>query len=240
MASTIPLSRTLQYVSTNVQLRPTTGVGGFTLEPGFSIADWVRGFILAPPFAWNWNRKQVTFKIDQTNQDYNINLSDFGWLERASITTGPGNNKELQVRLTLGENSTFNEPVSIAAMYDDGAGNILFRLFPFPDKAYTVIITYQKAAPLFANLTDSWVPIPDKFSYLYNQGCIAKFYEQTNDEKFAFEMQTFFRQVIAANSGLSDSQVNIFLNERISSQREVSEKLGTDQLGRAGRYGAQG
>ena len=70
---------------------------------------------------------------------------------------------------------------------------------------------------------------------LYNQGFLAKTYEYWKDERFISTMQLFVRQAIAANSGLSDSQVNIFLGERLDYARTQQKELQSSQSGRQGR-----
>lgn len=238
MASTITLQRTINFAQTFSSLQPLTGVGGFTNEPAFSIGDWVRQFILAPPFAWRFNRLTTTISINNTTQDYpQGGLSAFGWIEKASITDGGTLMKELEISNTLQVDGTQNEPTHLSVFKDNGAGTITFRVFPNPDKNYTMYITYQQSAPIFANLTDTWSPIPDYYSYLYNQGFLAKVYEKSGDERFPITMTTFFKQVVAANSGLSESQINLFMDDKIRTQREIQDRLGNAQSGRAGRSG---
>jgi hypothetical protein len=77
-------------------------VGGFPNEPAFSIADWVRQFILAAPFAWRWNRSFGAITTapgvqDYTLANYLIASNDFtnaAWIPGGSppptITAGAG------------------------------------------------------------------------------------------------------------------------------------------------------
>ncbi|MCU1301728.1 MAG: hypothetical protein JWQ87_2012 [Candidatus Sulfotelmatobacter sp.] len=203
-------------------------------EPALSAADEVRQFILAPPFAWRWNRSTVTFTTVQGQQDYPKLLSSFGWLETASYTDGT-NTHPLTNVLVLAPDTTQNPPQSISALIDDTAGSITFRFLPVPDAAYTVTIHYQNAAPKFNDLTNLWAPIPDYLRYLYEQGFRAKIYEYRSDERFPFTQQLFVRQVIAANAGLSDSQIDIFLSERLNMQRQAQVELGKAAAGVSGR-----
>lgn len=241
MAATNTLLRTVNLASSFCMLRPLLNIGGATNEPGFSIGDWVRQFILAPPFAWRWNRAITTINLTANQQDYVVNIPTFGWIEKASILNNlvtPNVTKELSVVLNLSESSADELPVQISAQRDDDAGNITFRFMPVPYQAYTAVVTYQNAAPTFQTINDTWAPIPDYYSYLINQGFIAKSYEFINDERWGPAMQLFVKQVIAANAGLSDTQMNIFLNERINTAREQESQLQSSQQGRQGR-GAQ-
>jgi hypothetical protein len=137
--------------------------------------------------------------------------------------------------LNLSGEGSQNQPNSISTQFDDGNGNITFRLTPPPSGDYTVKLTFQLAAPTFSNLSQTWAPIPDFFFYLYQQGVFAKAYEYSGDERFAISTQLFLRQVIAASEGLTDSQKNIFLAERIDTDRESQTAMGNAQHGRDGR-----
>lgn len=234
MASTIQLQRTVNVTSLFLRGIPLTGVQGFANEPALSAADEVRQFILAPPFAWRWNRSTITFSTVQGQQDYPQTLSNFGWLETASFTDGT-NTHPLSNVLVLAPDTTQNPPQSIAAQVDNTAGQITFRFLPVPDAAYAVTIHYQNAAPKFGALTDLWAPIPDYFRYLYEQGFRAKIYEYRSDERFSFTQQLFVRQVIAANAGLSDSQIDVFLSERLNMQRQAQVELGKAASAISGR-----
>lgn len=237
MASTIKLSRTVEVVRRFIRRAPLTFTG--TNDPALTMADWVRGFILSPNLAWRWNRVAIApVTLVPGTQDYLLNLPDFGWLEQASVidsTVSPTTVSQLEVALNLAEEVSQNLPTKISPRLDDNNGNITFRLFPIPDKAYTLNLSYQKAAPTFKALGDSWSPLPDYLSYLYTNGLLAKSYEYFGDERFAATVQLFVRQVIAANGGLSDSQVNIFMSDFVNTIRTQQSELGQSQMGQHGR-----
>jgi len=231
------LQRTIDITSLFIRRAPLLGVGGFPNEPAFTLADWVRQFILAPPFAWRWNRATTSFNtvISPAQQDYVQNVPDFGWLEKAVLTDNAGFTKELVLAMDLGDDLTPGEPTHISPFLDNNTGSITFRLLPTPLKAYTIKLVYQKAAVIFKNTNDPWTPIPDYMSYLYNQGFLAKTYEYWADERFTIAMQLFVRQVVAANAGLSDTQRNIFLDDRLNTAQHQNERLQSSQFGRTGR-----
>jgi hypothetical protein len=231
----ITLARSLQFAQTYISIRPLLGVGTYTDEPGLTIGDWVRQFILAPPFSWRWNRGTTSFNVSPAGgQDYVRSLTDFGWLEKANLTSA-GTNRELAVRLNISQDTTQEQPIAICPLLDDGAGNITFRMMPTPDAAYTVKLIYQKKAVAFTASTDTWTPIPDYLSYLYNQGVLAKAYEMSSDERFGLATQLFLRQVIAANEGLTESQKNVFMIDQAITQREIVEIQGKSQASTAAR-----
>lgn len=234
--STNTLQRTITVAQNFVRNAPLTFSG--TGDPALIIGDWVRQFMLGPPFAWRWNRNKATQTLTAGTQDYVLAVPTFGWLEKAVVTdttVSPNLSYELEIDLALAPESTTNLPTKISPLYDDGNGNITFRLFPVPDKNYTLNLIFQNSPPIFRNLNDTWAPVPDYLSYLYLQGYLAKSYEYLADPRFAIAVQLFLRQVISANAGLDQTQVNIFLAERLNSTREQQDTLTKSQQGHAGR-----
>lgn len=235
MASTIQLSRTIGLTQNFVRNAPLTFIG--STEPALSNADWVRQFMLAAPFTWSWNQGSTQFTCVAGQQDYVVSLADFGYLQKA-VVDDPSNGDEcheLEVQLQLAVETQPNLPTKISPQSQTPDGNVSFRLMPPPDTAYIVYVDYQKAAATFGAVTDTWSPIPDFLSYLYNQGMLAKAYEYLNDSRFGGAMQLFLRQVIAANAGLDDTQVNIFLPDRVNTDRTASGAAASSQMGRQAR-----
>lgn len=69
--STVTVQSVVNFASTQTGLMPLVGVGGFANEPAISIANDVLSELLAPPFAWKFNRKQMAlFTTQQNQQDY--------------------------------------------------------------------------------------------------------------------------------------------------------------------------
>jgi hypothetical protein len=215
------LAETFQYASQYIRLTPLTfatgPTGGRTGDPALSIGDWVRQTILAPPFTWRWNRGTTTIATAIGTQDYVSAIPTFGWLEKATVIAS-GSSKELEVSRVLAEDTVSNLPVKIAPQLEDGAGNITFRLLPVPDKVYSLRLTWQKSAPSFAATSDTWAPLPDYLFSIYSQGVLAKAYEYLGDERWPFTMNLFLKQLISYYGGLEESQLNIFLNERMINQ----------------------
>jgi len=220
---------------------PLTGVGGDPTEPAMSIGDWVRNFILQPPFAWRWNRATTTIAVTQAaGQDYSVALSNFGWLESATINDGrgaPDSIQQMEVQLNLSEDLSGSGPRFIAARLDDDSGNITFRLHPSPEANYTVIVTYQKASPTFAALADTWAPIPDYMSNIYSLGFLAKAYEYFDDPRFGFTFQMFLRQLVSASEGLDESKKNIFMSMFLDGAAQQQVTGMRSQMGNQSRGG---
>ena len=103
--------------------------------------------VLAPPFAWQWNRNTKTFATVAGTTDYTVAMSDFGWLEKAQINNATLNptDYELTIYPLLSSSGSQARPDKITVFSDDNAGNYIFRLMSVPDLVYTVTLTYQKA-----------------------------------------------------------------------------------------------
>jgi hypothetical protein len=222
MASTIPLSRTIALAQQFVRNAPLTFTGPTDNDPAFSNADWVRQFITAPPFAWNWNRVETQIQCVIGQTDYTVSLPTFGWIEKAIVTlvNDGSQTTELEISPNLAQENNPNLPTKISAQFEDGAGNITFRLSPAPDDLYVLTVMTQSAAGTFAATTDFWSPIPNYLVFLVNTGFQAKTYEYLADPRFVPTMQLFLQQVVAANTGLSETAKNIFLSDRIDTTRE--------------------
>lgn len=229
MASTYTLTRVSNYCGQFVRRIPLTFTNNN--DPAMMIGDWVRNMILQPPFAWRWNRSLVppiTCVVGQT--DYQVNLPTFGWIEKATVFNSTSDQAfALSVAMNLDQEVIENRPMSISPYLDDNNGNITFRLSPAPDQAYTLNIIAQNASPKFGTLNDTFAPIPDYFQNIIQQGFLAKTYEYAGDERFAAASQLFVRSLVAANGGLTQTQVNIFMADQLSTAITQANGMQTSQ-----------
>lgn len=138
---------------------------------------------------------------------------NLAWIETSSVMD-LNNTKwfEMQSKLSLGQDSNQARPINVSAQGDDGQGNITFRLMPVPDQAYPVTLTLQKKPPLFTGVNQSWSPVPDEYSHIYNWGFLALMWLFADDPRFSVANQKFVTQLLGANQGLTQTQINIFLN----------------------------
>jgi hypothetical protein len=236
LATTITIQQTLNWLTAFLVQRPTTGVGGNLNEPALTTANKIIATITAAPFAWSWNRTLLAnaFTTTAGTQDYQVSIPTFGWLETASFSI-PGAvapnppSKQLEVYGLIGTDTDPSQPRNIQVHLDDNAGNITFRLFPVPDGTYPVTLTIQNAVTLTTALTNNWAPIPDKYSFLYEQGMLAHLQGMYSIPAFLQGMQIFFRQLVGAAEGLSESQRAIFLEDSLRVTRTQSLELGATQ-----------
>ena len=228
MACTNTITNTLQWASAYILNRPSSGVSGFPNEPALTNANLIMSTILAPPFAWQWNRAVEQFNTIVGQSDYFISAPFFGWLEKATITNVPNASPpiiELQISPLLAASGKQNRPFEICPVFDDNDGNLTFRLFPIPDQIYTVTLTYQKAPVTAIALTNTWAPIPDKYNFLYERAMLAQLHAMYDAATYAMEIQIFFRQLVGCSEGLSDVAKAIFLEDQLAQIRTQAAQM---------------
>jgi hypothetical protein len=66
-----------------------------------------------------------------------------------------------------------------------GLGNVspIFRFSAVPNKIFPVNLIYQKKPVQFTAVTDSWSPIPDSFSDIYNNLCLGYYMDSCQDPR---------------------------------------------------------
>jgi hypothetical protein len=218
LASVIQLTNTQSWAQSFVRNRPlgvVAGYGGASTDPGFTNGSMVLQTILGPPFAWRWNRTISTFNLVAGQQDYPEALATFGWIEHAEvqdIEQTPNKWYPLEPVLSLGLETSQGRPGHISAEKDNNAGQITFRFSVVPDQPYPVSLTTQNKAILFTALTQTWAPIPDEYSYIYNWGYLALALFYADDPRWQMANQKFVAHLLGAAQGLSQTQISIFLN----------------------------
>jgi hypothetical protein len=241
-STTNTLQNTANWITAFVVQRPTTSVGAVANEPFLTAANYAMQTILAPPFRWEWNRVATTSSITTVagTSDYAVSLSNFGWLEKATLVdAAPAANIppnfELNVYEILAKDGEQNRPSRIAVLLDDNNNNITFRLFPVPDKVYTVDLDYQKAPILATGLTALWAPIPDKIAFLYERFMMAQMQMMYNQQLGLSNLEIFFRQLVRAAEGLNEMEKAIFLEDSLRPIRMRQEVLQAAAQGKQAR-----
>lgn len=189
------------------------------MEPAITSANMVMQTILGAPFAWRWNNINGSFTcLTDGTQDYTVNIPTFGWLEYASIqdiadVRNPAKWIELQPQNSLSLDSELgSRPMFICPQTEDVAtGNIVFRVSPAPHTAYPVSFQVQESALLITSLNQTWGPIPDYLSYIYNWGFLSFMYMFADDPRFGMANQKFIAHLLGAQEGITETQRNIFL-----------------------------
>lgn len=244
-STTITIQQTLNWCAAFIVGRPSSGVLGFANEPGLTTANKIIGTILAPPFKWSWNRKETSaLTTIQGTTDYALALASFGYLEKAVYANSALNpsQKEIQVyqEKPLSIEAKQGPPSWIMPVFDDNNGNVTFRVLPAPDFPgspqvnYGITLTYQQSPTLLTALSQTWAPIPDKLAYLYETAMLAHLQGMYSAQLFGLGMEMFFRQLVGAAEGLSETEKNIFLEDKLRELRmQTTEMLGAQQGRRA-------
>jgi hypothetical protein len=169
---------------------------------------------------------------------------EFAWIENASVQEQNPNTcapewKPLSAKIDLALDSAQSRPQFISAEFDNGNNNVTFRLMPVPDKSYPVSITIQQKPPVFSasgqGLNQTWAPIPDEYSRLYNWGFLALMYMYNDDQRFQAASQKFIANLLSTNSGLTETEKNVVLNNWSQVTGAPIILLDNIQMGRQGR-----
>lgn len=136
----------------------------------------------------------------------------------------------------LGKGTEQGPPNALAPQIDNNSGTITFRILPIPDKTYQISIVQQKRIPaLISATTDTWTPIPDHYSYIYQYGLAALLMAYDNNPMAQSFNQKFVAQLLGAAEGLSESQRNIFQKAWLSSITEMQVEGMRSQQGAQAR-----
>lgn len=199
---------------------PTVGTN---FEPALSAANMVQQVMTSPPFRFPWNRNKLTFSTVVGQQDYLETVTDFGYMETATFQY-PSSGKILTLNVKnstpLGETSDSQQPVTLGVQLNTVGVSVSLRFLGLPDKIYSVVVWYQKFAPLMSDPTSTWVA-PDYMSYIYNRGLLAHLYEARGDVRAQQEKVAFAAALISASEGLTDTEINIFLSQYLANPRAM-------------------
>lgn len=83
MAATVTVQNSIDF--TRAYLNWANLTIGANDEPTLSAVNLTLQTIMGPPFRWPWNRTVVQFIATEGIQDYNVALTNFGFLETASV-----------------------------------------------------------------------------------------------------------------------------------------------------------
>lgn len=177
-----------------------------------------------------------------TTQDYVVNIPNFAFIEHASVydifttssTTGTVGKKwwELEVKNELALDSIQARPQFINPYNEDSNGNVTFRLMPAPSQNYPVAVHVQLAAPQITSLNQTWAPLPDFMQHIYTWGFLSLIWAFADDPRVGYANQKFTSAILARAEGLTDAQVDIFLNNwaMLTGQQQTKFQQGRQAL----------
>jgi hypothetical protein len=193
---------------------------GTSNQPALEIACIVRNIMLSAPFTWRWNRKvATTFLTVIGTQDYAQTITDFGFLETATLTDATGKIfqiKDIKNTGVLGVSGDKQRPNSICVLTDTLAGSpplpsVVFRFMGVPDAVYTVTLTYMMSPVQFTSTSGAWAPIPDCFSDIFNNLFLGYYMESCQDTRGGQFIARGGAALLAKAEGLSEMDRAIFM-----------------------------
>jgi hypothetical protein len=185
----------------------------------------------------------VWTNMGQINTPVSVSYN-FSWIETVSLqVTNPQSSavswKQIQSKIALGLDEQVARPGFISAQLDNGNGDITFRLMPVPDQAYPVSITVQQKPPVFTEanggINQTWAPIPDEYSMIYNWGMLALMLLYADDPRFQMANQKFIASLLSIHAGLNQTEQNIFLNNWQALTGQPIQLMAANQQGMQGR-----
>lgn len=228
MASTINLVQTVIWSAPFLHYQPQTIKGE---EPALTSANIIRSTILGPPFTWPWNRvESEPIVLTAGTQDYVVSLPDFGFLEKAWVTTGE-EIKEIIVKRALTKSSFKATPEYVAVQLQDGAGNITVRFLQPPSVDGTAVLVYQRKSFPMTSTFNRWDPIPDELNHIYSPGYLAMAMLMTGDARFPIFNDRFVAHLLGSQDGLDEMQKNIFIANWTDYTRQVQSNALRNQQG---------
>lgn len=236
MSSTITLQNTVTWAQGYLFGQPAS-LGG-ALEPAITIANIIKQAMLGPPFCWRWNRAQsATLTLAQGVQFVSAAIANFGFIEKGFLATSTQVFESKHVVGIVPFEAIQGRPdEQVAAQIDDNAGNIQFNVGPAPDSsAYTLTLLYQKKPTLFTALANTWAPIPDELSYIYQYGFLGMALAFNKDPRSQIYDARFIAHLLGCQGGLSEMEKNIFLGNWLTTGLELGTANRRAQLGVEGR-----
>ncbi len=117
---------------------------------------------------------------------------------------------------------------------DESGTTFKFRLLPVPDQTYQVIITYQQVPTLFTAVSQTW-GIPNQLQYIYSYFFLFLVLDYFEDARAARYRQLAIAALLARQSGLSETDRNLFLGNWLPLVRQEEGAVSDSQQGRQAR-----
>jgi hypothetical protein len=226
------LSDTINYISPFCRyMNPAIGASSM---PILGIANLVRNIILAAPMIWPWNRNTTDVITTAVGtQDYSTTLSDFSFLEKASLLD-PDETKIYQIPSVMNNDALAKATVTARpnaiAVQSWGTAAQTFRFSAVPNKIYPVNLVYQMLPVNFASTSSPWAPIPDSMSDVYNNLVMGYYMDSCQDGRAAQYIGRGIAGLLARQSGLSQMDKAIFAAGYMNlASAEMIQQLKTQQ-----------
>lgn len=232
------LQQTINFAKPFVNYSPLS-VSSNNGEMAVSTASMIRCSILGVPMTYAWNRAESSVAVVSGTQDYLMSLTDFGFMEKATITDDQGVVTEIDTVLNQQPLSYAAagsaRPNALSVLYLVPYTSITVRLLDPPTASYTLKVIYQKIAQPFTDLSDTWDPIPDFYKDVYNNLFLAEALTLLEDPRATTYRVRGVSAMFAKAQGLSDTQKNIFAQQWLADESEMAAVGLSTQLGTQSR-----
>jgi hypothetical protein len=215
MANTLQTTINWTQAMSTQYLPLSAGTGS---EPAISIANMLVNRIFSAPLVWSFNRATKTAALTAVGgQDYVVSATDFGFLEKVSLTDS--NNAITEITKVfntepLSLTSQQSRPENCAIQTSVPGTSFTARFLNAPDANYTATFTYQKAPVAFTTLSQGWLSqtgIPDWYSDIYNNLFLAEAFTVADDTRATYYRQRGVAALLAKAEGLTAMQRNVVL-----------------------------
>jgi hypothetical protein len=215
------IQQSINYAQTFIQYSPlAVGTGN---EPALSIANEIQNMILNAPFTWGWNRAENTdLVLEPGKQDYLVPLLDFSFLEKVSLEGTDGSVYEIKdVYNTLARGiadpraDKQQRPQACCVLKVTYGQDVTLRFMGVPVDSFKVTLTYQKLVKPLSTLTGTtgtWA-IPDQYLDIYNNLFVGEAMSIVDDARANIYRARGVAALITKSEGLSEMQINAFLEQ---------------------------
>lgn len=226
-------SATLQMAGVITSVTITSNVAVFTAVNNFSaLPNGGQGATVVTSGCTTSSLNGSFPLVGATATTFTVNITHANLTESESGATAiAGPIMPLEIKWgSLGEATEQDRPTFIATQASNESGvSFTFRLMPVPDTTYQVILTYQESPTVLTNPSNTW-GIPDQLQYLYTYFFMFLLFDYFDDPRAARYRQLAVAGLLARQSGLSDTDRNLFLgnwlpmmNEEQSSQQSNAQ-----------------
>ena len=156
----------------------------------------------------------------------NITESESG----ALAVAGPSTVVELKWG-ALSEDRALDKPGFISTQMSDESGTTyVFRLMPIPENNYRVNLIYQESPTLLTDVSNTW-GVPNQIQYIYNYFFAFFMFDYFDDPRAAKYRQLAVAALLARQSGLSETDRNLFLGNWLPLMQEEISTSGSATQG---------
>jgi hypothetical protein len=211
------LQQSANWIAGFIQGVPTSAWTGS--EPILSTASMLQALAVTAPLSYSWNRTEdSTTSTVQGTQDYTVSLTNFGYLEKASLTDSNGMMWEIpdiRNNQPLAKSTTQARPQVISVITTVPGSSATFRLGGIPDAGYTLNLTYQKSAVQFIALSNNWV-LPDSMISVYNNLLLGEMLAFADDSRSQLYRTRGIAGLLSFQSGMEEEDKAVFMQQYLN------------------------